>query len=133
MIPTGLFRRGIAVAAGFILAPRITSMIPFELPGGKLGQYAKEFIVISIGSQVMTKAMGRRYGNALFAGGVIHIGVDMLQSFVPAFGGGMGAYFPPDDQLSLAYGTDVVGGGLGPAAEMFPSGAVSRYHSRFNA
>lgn len=130
LVPTGLFRRGLAVAAGFIMAPRLTNMIPFELPGGRVGAYAKEFIVISIGSQLVGKALGRRYGNALFAGGVIHIAVDMLQSYVPAFGNGMGYYFPPDAQLALGAGTDV--GTFGAPPEMFQSGEVERYRSRFH-
>jgi len=134
LVPTGLFRRGIAVAAGFILAPKITDMIPFQLPGGKIGQYAKEFIVISIGSQLVTKAMGRRYGNALFAGGLVHIGVDVLQSFVPAFsGGGVGYYFPPNEELGAMYGgMGVANGGALPPPDVFQSGQVNRLSSRFN-
>jgi len=78
LVPTSLLQRGLAIAAGFIAAPRLASMIPFELPGGKLGQYVKEFLVISVGSGLASKALGPKYGKALFAGGVIHIAVDML-------------------------------------------------------
>jgi hypothetical protein len=123
-------QKGLAVAAGFLAAPRIAAMIPFELPGGKLGSYVKEFLVVTIGSQVVKKTLGAKYANALFAGGVIHIGVDMLQTYVPTFGGGgVGYYFPPDDQLALAAG----GMGTAPALpEMFNSGSVERLSSRFN-
>lgn len=109
-------------------------MIPVELPGGKIGQYVKEFIVVSVGSQIVSKALGRKYGQALFAGGVIHIGVDMLQSYVTPFGGagdGVGYYFPPNNQLAAVYGN----GGMGVAAlpaESFVSGDVGRFRSRFN-
>ncbi|MGH7259944.1 MAG: hypothetical protein ACREI9_04600 [Nitrospiraceae bacterium] len=129
LVPTGLLQKGLAVAAGFLAAPRIASLIPFELPGGKIGQYVKEFLVVSVGSQVVKKALGAKYGNALFAGGVIHIGVDMLQTYVPTFGGGMGYYFPPNDQLALEAG----GMGTVPALpEMFQTGSVERLSSRFN-
>lgn len=106
-------------------------MIPFELPGGKLGQYVKEFLVISVGSGLVSKALGPKYGKALFAGGVIHIGVDMLQTYVSPFGGGtagMGYYWPPNTELDAMYGTtaqpglpDVAGGG----------GVVGRLTPRF--
>ncbi len=130
IVPTGLLQRGLAVAAGFLAAPRIASMIPFDLPGGKIGQYVKEFLVITVGSQVVKRALGAKYANALFAGGVIHIGVDMLQTYVPTFGGGgVGYYFQPDDQLALAAG----GMGTVPALpDMFSNGSVERLSSRFN-
>jgi hypothetical protein len=94
-------------------------MIPFELPGGKLGQYVKEFLVVSVGSGLVSKALGPKYGKALFAGGVIHIGVDMLQTYVTPFGGGgVGYYWPPNSELNAMYGTtaqpglpDVAGNG----------------------
>lgn len=133
VLPTRLFQRGLAVAAGFLATPMLANMIPFTLPGGKLGEYAKKFIIVSVGSGILGRTLGRQYGNALFAGGVIHIGVDLLQTFVPAFGGGnggVGYYFPPDDQLSLSYGTGTEGNGVLPA-ETFQSGGVSRLSSRF--
>jgi len=118
LVPTTLLQRGLAIAAGFIAAPRLASMIPFELPGGKLGQYVKEFLVISVGSGLVSKALGPKYGKALFAGGVIHIGVDLLQTYVAPFGGGgVGYYWPPNNELDAIYGTtaqaglpDVAGG-----------------------
>jgi len=106
-------------------------MIPFELPGGKLGQYVKEFLVVSVGSGLVSKALGPKYGKALFAGGVIHIGVDMLQTYVSPFGGGSGVgyYWPPNSELGAMYGTtaqaglpDVAGAngsGLGRLASRF--------------
>lgn len=103
LVPTSLLQRGLAIAAGFIAAPRLAAMIPIELPGGKLGSYIKEFLVVSVGSQLVSKALGRKYGQALFAGGVIHIGVDMLQSYVTPFGAGSGVgyYWPPNSELDL--------------------------------
>ena len=86
--------------------------------------------MISVGSQVVNKALGRKYGNALFAGGVIHIAVDMLQSYVTPFGGGVGAYVPPNDQLALTYGGGTAAASLSP--ETFASGQVDRLASRFN-
>lgn len=131
IVPTGLLQRGLAVAAGFLAAPRLTNLIPWEFPGGKLGAYVKEFLVIAVGSQVAKRALGAKYGNALFAGGVIHIAVDMLQTYVPSFGGsssGVGYYFPPDDQLALSYGAGA--GALAP--DTFVSGDVARLSSRFS-
>lgn len=110
-------------------------MVPVELPGGRLGQYVKEFLVVSVGSQIVTKALGRKYGQALFAGGVIHIGVDMLQNYVTPFGAaggeGVGYYWPPNSELSLMYG------GTAPAGlpELGPGNGVAsgRLGSRFAA
>lgn len=106
-------------------------MIPIELPGGKLGQYLKEFLVVSVGSGIVTKALGRKYGQALLAGGVIHIGVDMLQSYVTPFGGGgVGMYWPPNSELDQLYGTTAAPGlPAGPGALT----AGGRFASRFNA
>jgi len=126
--------RGLAIAAGYLMAPQLSAMIPFELPGGKIGQYVKQFIVVSVGAQIANKALGRKYGNALLAGGVIQIGVDMLQTYVSPFGagaggnGGVGYYFPPNDQLALTYGGTVPG----LPAETFQSGDVARLASRFS-
>lgn len=108
-------------------------MIPVELPGGKIGQYVKEFLVVSVGSQVVSKALGRKYGQALFAGGVIHIAVDMLQSYVTPFGAatnGVSYYMPPDNQL-LACGNGGMGVPLSLPAETFAS-TVERFRSRYN-
>ena len=126
-----MLQRGLAVAAGFLAAPRIAAMVPIEFPGGKLGEYVKEFLVITVGSQVVNKALGRKYGNALFAGGVIHIAVDMLQSYLTPFGAGAGAgvglYLPPNDQLGLTYN-----GACLPGADVFAIGQVDRLSSRFS-
>lgn len=127
-------QRGLAIAAGFIAAPRLASLIPIELPGGKIGQYVKEFLVVSVGSQVVSKALGRKYGQALFAGGVIHIAVDMLQSYVTPFGAGapngVSYYMPQDNQL-LTCGNGGMGVPLSLPPESFTS-TVERYRSRFN-
>lgn len=133
IVPTGLLQKGLAVAAGFLAAPRLTKLIPFEFPGGKVGEYVKEFLVIMLGSQLAKKALGAKWGNALFAGGVIHIGVDVLQTYVPAFGGGgVGYYFPPNDQLELTYGVSPGTGAAGMLPpETFSSGDVARLSSRF--
>lgn len=129
ILPTKMIQQAVAVAAGYIVAPRIADMIPFELPGGQLGRWVKQFAVISIGSTVVSKAMGKKYGNALFAGGLIHIGVDALQTYVPAFGGaGLNAYFPPNDELRLMTGN----GAAAPYLPGMDSGTVTRFQSRFN-
>lgn len=133
LVPTSLLQRGLAIAAGFIAAPRLASMIPVDLPGGKLGAYVKEFLVVSVGSQLVSKALGKKYGQALFAGGVIHIGVDMLQTYVTPFGGGtagMGYYWPPDSDLAQLYGGTAAVPGL-PDTINGLSGA-GRLSSRFN-
>lgn len=135
LVPTNLLQRGLAIAAGFIAAPRLAALIPIELPGGKIGQYIKEFLVVSVGSQVIGKALGRKYGQALFAGGVIHIGVDMLQSYVTPFGSavpnGVSYYMPPDSQL-LGCGNGGMGVPLSLPPESFASGSVGRFSSRFS-
>jgi hypothetical protein len=114
LVPTSLLQRGLAIAAGFIAAPKLAGMIPVELPGGKIGQYVKEFLVVTVGSQLVSKALGKKYGQALFAGGVIHIGVDMLQTYVAPFGGGTGVgyYWPPDSELGALYGGTTAAPGL---------------------
>lgn len=131
-MPTSLLQRGLAIAAGYIVAPRIASLIPFELPGGKIGQYVKEFLVVSLGSGLVSRALGPKYGKALFAGGVIHIGVDMLQTYVTPFGGGQGVgyYWPPNSELAALYG------GTAPAGLPDVNGGngltAGRLASRFN-
>lgn len=133
LVPVSLLQRGLAIAAGFIAAPRIANLIPIELPGGKIGQYVKEFLVVSVASQLASKALGKKYGQALFAGGVIHMGVDMLQTYVAPFGGGtsgVGYYWPPNDELAALYSGTTAAPGL-PDTMTGGLSAQGRLASRF--
>lgn len=100
-------QQALSLGAGYLATPIVSSMVPFRTTT-KLGEYAKTAIVATIGGQVVGKVMGKKYGNALMAGGWLWIAVDALSSQVtffaparPSANGeeGMGAYFPPFAEL----------------------------------
>lgn len=121
ILPTNLFTQALTVGAGFLAAPMLGRLIPIETTT-KVGEYVKQGAAVAIGSAVATRTLGRKFGNALLAGGLIYIAVDALRSYVPAFGGtGVGYYFPPEAELGAfaAAGGDIclpgemgAGGGL---------------------
>lgn len=121
------------MGVGYLTAPILANMVPIQTVS-KLGQYLKEGLAVTVGSAVVSKLASRKLGTALFTGGMIHIAVDALRTYVPAFGGegaGVGYYFPPDDALAMPG----IGNGnascLPPGDAFAQSGAVARYESRF--
>lgn len=131
------------VGAGYLAAPMLSGMIPWQ-PASMVGEYMKRAAVVVVGSQLLQKAVGRKYGNALFAGGMISIAVDVLRSYVPAFAGapmmgtggpetagpeGMGYYFPPNAELAAMYGGD--NGSSALAMAMGTGESVGRFATRF--
>lgn len=115
LVPTGILGRALTLGAGFLAAPMVTKLVPWQ-PETKWGEYVKTGVVVGIGAQVAKAFLGRRYANALMAGGFLWIAVDALKTYVTPFGGNAGVsyYYPPDDQLVASWGQS----GLPPAAEM---------------
>lgn len=134
LLPGKAVTQMLIVAAGFLGAPMIANLIPFQ-PVSKFGEYIKKGIGVGVGSMVIGAVMGKRFGNALMLGGAISIGVDVLRDFVPAFAGGgatgdgVSAYFPPDSELFPGQGQV----NNSPAAGMLPesAGVPGRWGSRY--
>lgn len=127
VLPTGIIGQAFWLGAGYVAAPIISRAVPFE-PASRIGQYVKQGLVVFIGSALVGRFVGRKFGNALLAGGMVNVAVQVLQDYVPAFGGGgVGAYFPPDDTLGLAPGDAACPPGL----DVMTAGSVGRFNSRF--
>ena len=129
------------VGAGFLAAPMVANLIPWR-PQSQAGGYIKTALAVTVGSQLLGKALGRKYGNALFAGGMISIAVDVLKNYVPALGGGfpmpagnggdgVGYYFPPDAELSALYGGNGSTMALAPGGAVGAGESVGRFSPRF--
>lgn len=115
------------VGAGFLAAPMVSNLIPFT-PSSKLGEYLKKAAAVTVGATIVNQILGKRYGNALLLGGMINVGVDVLREFVPAFGGGVGAYFPPNSELeAMSAGNGMAATGLLPE----PGGVPNRWGGRY--
>ncbi len=98
-------QQALTLGAGYLAAPIVSNMIPWQ-PETKLGQYAKTALIATLGGQLVNKFAGKKYGNALMAGGWLWIAVDALSSQVAVFAPGqaageesLGGYFPPDRDL----------------------------------
>lgn len=117
-----------SAGVGYLTAPLLANMIPVATTS-KVAQYIKEGAAVTVGSWLLGRFAGRKLGTAFLTGGVLHIAVDALQTYVPALGGsGVGYYFPPDDVLGLpGAGESTV---LSPG-DAFNNGSVARYESRF--
>lgn len=125
-----MLTQALTVGVGYLAAPLVANMIPVQTTS-KVAGYLKEGVAVTIGSALAGKVLGRKLGTALFTGGMIHIAVDALRTYIPAFGGngaGVGYYFPPDDQLGLPQASEST---VLPAGDAFNSGEVSRFASRF--
>lgn len=114
LIPTGILGRAALLGAGYLAAPMVTRFVPWETTS-KLQEYVKTGVVVGIGSQLAKVFLGKRYANALMAGGFLWIAVDALRTYVTPFGGNAGVsyYYQPDAELVAGWGPT----GLPPAAE----------------
>lgn len=120
VLPTKMLGQALWLGAGFLGAPMLTNLIPWQ-PASKLGQWAKTAIVVTLGSQLAKQVAGAKAGNALLAGGYLSIAVDLLRSGTTIFGAqGVGYYYPDDNALVASW----EGAGLPPAAEI-PGSALA--------
>lgn len=115
ILPTGRLTQALTLGAGFLAAPMVSDLIPWK-PASKLGEWAKMGVVVALGSQIVRVAVGKKYADALMWGGLLRIGVDVLQSQIPFFGGGgLSRYYPADEELIAQWGS-----GLPAPAEIRP-------------
>lgn len=129
ILPTKMLGQALWLGAGFLAAPMVSNLIPWQ-PASKFGQWAKTAVVTTLGAQLVNQVAGKKFGNALLAGGFLSIAVDLLRSGTTLFGGnGVGFYYPDDNALIAGW----EGAGLPPAAEI-PGSAVAsgRLTPRFN-
>ena len=143
VIPGGMIGQMLMVGAGYLVAPLLSNMIPWR-SATQAGEYLKRAGVVVVGSQVLGKVVGRKFGNALFVGGMISIAVDVLRNYVPALGGGamaaapeaipnadgMSYYFPPNAELAAMYAGNNGESALASAPGL-PGEYVGRFASRF--
>lgn len=128
MLPTKMLGQALWLAGGFLGAPMLSNMIPWQ-PTSPLGRYAKTAIVTTLGSQLLRSIAGSKPANALLAGGYLSIAVDLLKSGTTFFNGGVGYYYPDDNTLAAGW----EGAGLPPAAEIPGSAlAAGRLAPRFH-
>ena len=139
------------VAGGYLATPILSNMIPWQ-PMTLAGDYLKRAGTVVVGSQLLGKVVGKKFGNALFVGGMISIAVDVLRNYVPALGGnamraglppiptgavpandtGMGYYFPPDAELGALYAGDNNNvAAIAAATGLSPGESVARFANRF--
>lgn len=150
VIPGGMIGQMLMVAAGYLATPILSNMVPWQ-PATLAGDYLKRAGTVVVGSQLLGKAVGKKFGNALFVGGMISIAVDVLRNYVPALGGnalapgvpaipagavpsdnGMGYYFPPDAELGALYAGDGNGvAAIAAATGLSPGESVARFANRF--
>jgi len=114
-LPTKMLGQALWLGAGFLAAPMVTRFVPWQ-PSTKLGEWAKTAVVTTLGAQLVNQVAGKKYGNALLAGGFLSIAVDFLRSGTTIFGNnaGVGYYYPDDNALIAGW----EGAGLPPAAEI---------------